>query len=146
MRTRMRFLLVAVTVSLTAGTVATAVAGHTASPARSRQPTVTAQYQDKYPYDGKYRFVRLRYKSGGFGGFRGYDPGWHHDYPDAEHNLRTILDAITAIEPGVDPGDIIDIDDPELMKYPIAYLSEPGDWPMTDKEERNLRNYLLKGG
>src|SRR5690606_10531117 len=34
----------------------------------------------------------------------------------------------------------------ELMKYPIAYLSEPGCWRQSDADVQALRAYLLKGG
>jgi hypothetical protein len=38
------------------------------------------------------------------------------------------------------------LDDPELFKYPLAYLCEPGFLTLNDKEAAALRNYLLKGG
>jgi len=38
------------------------------------------------------------------------------------------------------------LDDPELLKYPIAYFSEPGGWSPNDKEVAGFRNYFLKGG
>jgi hypothetical protein len=38
------------------------------------------------------------------------------------------------------------MDDPELMKFPIAYLSEPGYWYPSDSEAEGLRTYLAKGG
>src|SRR5690606_6713958 len=33
-----------------------------------------------------------------------------------------------------------------LFSYPIAYMSEPGCWIVTDEEAALLRAYLLKGG
>ncbi len=38
------------------------------------------------------------------------------------------------------------MDDPELFKYPVAYLVEPGFWSLTAEETESLRSYLLKGG
>ena len=38
------------------------------------------------------------------------------------------------------------MDDPELMKFPLAYLSEPGYWYPSDSEAEGLRTYLAKGG
>jgi hypothetical protein len=38
------------------------------------------------------------------------------------------------------------MDDPELLKYPVAYLSEPGYWHPSESEVLGLRNYLAKGG
>ena len=38
------------------------------------------------------------------------------------------------------------LDEPELFTYPIAYLSEPGGWTMSDAELRGLRRYIARGG
>jgi hypothetical protein len=43
-------------------------------------------------------------------------------------------------------GNILAMDDPELMKYPVAYLSEPGGWSPNDKEVEGLSNWFQKGG
>ena len=34
------------------------------------------------------------------------------------------------------------MDDPELLKYPVAYLSEPGFWHPHESEVIGLRTYL----
>lgn len=101
-------------------------------------------------YDGRFTFVRLRFDpmagwSGGGGYFRG-DQKWDHDYPRAERNLTKILDELTALTPYLGGSNILTAEDPELFKYPVAYLSEPGFWTVNDKEVENLRAYLLKGG
>jgi Domain of unknown function (DUF4159) len=103
------------------------------------------------PYDARFTFVRLRYTfsadpSFGMGNRQMRDPPWHHDYPDAERNLMHIITEVTSIAGYRDGGKIIDVGDPELFKYPIAYMSEPGFWSMNDQEAENMRNYLLKGG
>lgn len=116
------------------------------------RPAVHSLPEDPTDYDARLTFVRLRYNMGpeasfgmGFGGSNG-EPPWAHDYPRAERNLMHIIAEVTSIDPYKDGGRIIDIGDPELMKYPIAYMSEPGFWQMNDQEAANLRNYLLKGG
>ena len=63
-----------------------------------------------------------------------------------EQNLPLILNDLTAGRPRPDGSSIIRMDDPELMKFPIAYLSEPGYWYPTDSEANGLRTYLAKGG
>jgi hypothetical protein len=105
------------------------------------------------PYDGRFTFARLRYDEGiSAGGFfgrrRGGGAPWSHDYPRAETHLMKILSELTTIEPyeGEMGSSIVSLGDPELFKYPVAYMSEPGYWTMTDAEALNLRNYLLKGG
>ena len=35
---------------------------------------------------------------------------------------------------------------PELFKYPVAYMAEPGFWTLTDEEAAAFRAYLQKGG
>ncbi len=107
------------------------------------------------PYDGSFTFVRLRYKDNGFGGAGRYrrrggfgDPGWHHDYPDAEMHFSKIVQELTLARARQDPsgGNIIFLDDPRLLKFPVAYMSEPVDWFPDESEIEGLRNYLLKGG
>ena len=50
------------------------------------------------------------------------------------------------LDPNLDGGNILALDDPELFKYPVAYLCEPGFWTLTEAEVAGLRAYLLKGG
>jgi hypothetical protein len=99
-------------------------------------------------YDGRFTFVRLRWKSGGGSGLRRgfFGTAWDHDYPRAEQNLAAILREVTLIDARRDGSRILMLDDPELFKYPIAYMWEPGFWTMTDLEAERFREYLLKGG
>jgi hypothetical protein len=59
-----------------------------------------------------------------------------------------ILEDLTLINPylGRDGGAILKLDDPALLTYPFAYMSEPGYWRPSEAEMVGLRNYLLKGG
>ncbi len=101
-------------------------------------------------HDGRFVFARIRYADGYVGGGFAYrqDLPWAHDYPRAERNLMRILEGITLIDPylGEDGGAILMFDDPNLFKYPFAYMSEPGYWRLSEAETVGLRNYLLKGG
>lgn len=106
------------------------------------------------PYNGKFVFARLKHtERGGLRGFGrgrggGYcdGPPWQHDYPCAEHSLMAILSNATSLKPGSAAGNVVDVGDPELHKYPLAYLSHPDQWLMDEKETTNVREYLLKGG
>ena len=89
------------------------------------------------PYNGRFTVVRLWYPQ---------YPGWSFDYPDMEQNLTLILKDLTAVDARRDGSCILRMDDPELMKFPLAYLSEPGYWYPTDAEAQGLRTYLAKGG
>jgi hypothetical protein len=99
-------------------------------------------------YDGRWAFVRLRYQTGfGGGGFGGRGgPQWAHDWPDGERHFMQILDGVTNLDARQDDTQILTLDDPELMKYPIAYMAEPGYWTVNDKEATAFRQYLQKGG
>ena len=88
-------------------------------------------------YDGRFVFVRLWYAD---------YPGWSYDWPDTEENLGKLLPQITAISTHPGNGNIFRMDDPELLKYPVAYLSEPGYWIPSESETEGLRTYLAKGG
>ena len=85
------------------------------------------------PYDGRFTFVRLRWKSdlARRGGFRS---AWDHDFPRAEQHLSQIVKEITALDIHTDGSLILTLDDPELFKYPIAFMWEPGFWNLTDPE------------
>ncbi|MDE2943070.1 MAG: DUF4159 domain-containing protein [Gemmatimonadota bacterium] len=101
-----------------------------------------AAYQEyNTPYTGEFTFVRLYYHGGW-----GWNPGWSHDWPVAERNFAEIMDALTTIGPRKGGGNVLAMDDPDLFKFPIAYLSEPGGWTMNQVEADNLSNYLRKGG
>jgi len=100
------------------------------------------------PYDARFTFARIRFRtglrSGGF--FRGREAPWAHDYPRAERNFMRILDETTAIEPYLDGGNIFAADDPELFRYPVAYIVEVGFWNPGEAEVESLRAWLEKGG
>ena len=101
-------------------------------------------------YDGRFTFVRLSYEMrfGGGGGFFGGDLPWAHDYPWAEQNLTKILEDLSYLKVTRSPngGNILPVGDPELHKFPFAYMSEPGYWTQTDAEAASVGSYLLKGG
>jgi hypothetical protein len=114
---------------------------------RQRRPR-DVEVSGNVPYDGRLVFVRLRYDSG-FGGFgfrRGNGPGWAHDYPTADLHMMKIVNEISIVRPRIDGSNVFSLSDPELFKYPIAYMSEPGGWLMEEDEAKALRTYLLKGG
>ena len=90
-------------------------------------------------YDGRFTFVRLRYQER-------YSTGWAFDYPAMERHFMKVVKEITTVGPTVDGSNIYNMDDPELHRFPMAYLSEPGYWVMSDEEAKGLREYLLKGG
>jgi len=100
------------------------------------------------PYDGRFAFARIRFTPmGGSQSFFGReDRKWDHDFPRAERNFARILTEVTAVRPAIDGNVVLTLDDPDLFKYPVVYLCEPGFWAPTDEEAAALRAYLTKGG
>jgi hypothetical protein len=98
------------------------------------------------PYDGRFTFVRLRWGSDRRFSRGGFGSAWNHDYPRAEQNLSLIMRELTALDIHTNASRILMLDDPELFKYPIAFMWEPGFWNLTDSEASSFRAYLLKGG
>jgi hypothetical protein len=103
--------------------------------------------QAKNPhYDGRFMFARLKYACFGNCYYYYSLPSWAHGYPRSEENLMKIMDAVTDLHPHLDNSVVMTIDDPELSKFPVAYMTEASFWLMTDKEGPALRAYLQKGG
>ena len=95
------------------------------------------------PYDGRFVFVRMSYTSAMFG--RG-GAAWAHDYPDGEANFLRILTEVSNVPANLEGTNVMAFDDPEIFKFPVIYLVEPGYWAMSDDQVTTLRDYLLKGG
>lgn len=100
-------------------------------------------------YDGRFTFARIRYEDG-FG-----DTGpvmisqgipWSHDYPRGERHFMRIFDELTTARVNTVESVILRLNDPLLLKYPVAYMAEPGFWRPNDAEIAGLRTYLQKGG
>jgi hypothetical protein len=98
------------------------------------------------PYDGRFTFARLTFTTGPGGYYYGGLPAWAHGYPDAEHNLMKLVREISILRPHVEQTTVVALDDPNLFRYPVAYMAEPDFWTMNDKEAAALRAYILKGG
>jgi hypothetical protein len=97
-------------------------------------------------YDGRFTFVRVKYTTAPGGFWYGGWPAWGHGHPLAEQNLMRIMSELTFLNPHTEEIDTLSIDDPELFKYPVAYIIEPDWWEMTDREAVALRAYIEKGG
>ena len=97
-------------------------------------------------YDGRFTFVRLSYETapGGYW-YRGL-PAWAHGYPVSERNLMKIMNEVSYLGAHDDEVNTLELDDPELSHYPVAYIIEVSWWTMTDKQGKALRAYLDKGG
>ena len=105
-------------------------------------------YSAPIGYDGRFTLVRLRWRAD-FASSRGRlgdENAWSHNYPHAEQNLSAIVRALTYLDIHDDGNEILALDDPELFKFPMAVMWEPGFWDLTDREAISLRAYLQKCG
>lgn len=112
----------------------------TAAVARSQRGFGRGTYiEPNVRYDGRYTFVRIRYTEG-------YRMAWSADYPAMERNFMTILNDLSTVHPHMGKSNIHTLDDTELSKHAVAYLTEPGYWMPNEREADGLRKWLYKGG
>jgi len=97
------------------------------------------------PYDGRFAFVRVKYETAPGGYWWRGQPSWSHGFPLAERNLMKIMNELTFLNAHEEINTLA-LDDPELFKYPLAYIIEVSWWTLTDAEAAALRQYLQKGG
>ena len=138
MRVRRRVILAVAALAALAG-AATALAQRGGG--SNRRESSSQSYSGNPRYDGRFVFVRMSYA---FAGRQGAP--WAHDYPLGETHFLKILTSITNVSAHVNESSIMSFSDPELFKFPVAYLVEPGFWYMSDPDVTALRAYLLKGG
>ncbi len=90
----------------------------------------------------EFYFSRAAYSGSGYR----YRSSWSIDFPKADRQfllgVRRLLANLDVYE-GEHP---IQLDDPELYRYPFLYALEVGDMALTDPEVAGLRRYLLAGG
>lgn len=110
------------------------------APAAWSQRGRFSQYvEPNVPYDGRFTFARIRYT-------QGYRLAWNVDYPRMERNLLVILDDLASMTLNREHTNVYTLDDPELARYSVAWLTEPGYWIPSEAEALGLRAWLAKGG
>jgi hypothetical protein len=94
------------------------------------------------------RFVPKNYRCPEFGGGNFFPPqglGWSMDSPGADCKYMGGIQRLTNLRVFPNPN-FTRITDPDLFKYPMAYIVEPGGLDLTDEEVVILREYLARGG
>jgi hypothetical protein len=102
-------------------------------------------FDNEPPKDAEFTFARIRYHMTTNAMFERELP-WHHDYPYSDELFPGFVKEVTQIHTASAAYQIIDIDSPDLFKFPFAYLVEPGYLDLNDKDTKNLREYLDRGG
>ncbi len=111
-----------------------------------------AQNDVTFPEDGGFHFLRMEYTDSAQyrGGFRrvsrrGAANGWWaQDYPDAENHFSFGLQRLTLVNVG-EPVHYALTDD-EIFEYPWLYVTQSGNWELSDEEIMRMREYVDRGG
>ena len=104
---------------------------------------------DRVPKEySEFTFARVAFNfSDGPGAYnRERQRPWEHDYPRSEDFFLAMVGQVTGVRTNVESFEVVRLDSKELFKYPFVYFSEPGFMDMTEKEEKNLREYFNRGG
>jgi hypothetical protein len=72
--------------------------------------------------------------------------GWTHNYPDSEQHLNGMISEVTGVHAERMSYRIVELGSDEVFDYPFAYVSEPGEMDMTEREVENFREYIDRGG
>src|SRR5580700_10107861 len=102
-------------------------------------------FTDAPPKDSEFIYGRLRYHMTQWGQ-RMHEVSWHHDYPYSDETFPTVLAEVTNVKSSPTSYQIVDIDSPDIFKYPFYYLCEPGFIDLLPKDVVNLREWLDRGG
>jgi len=99
-------------------------------------------------FDGSFIYCRgyfeqARYEAGGM--------GWWTDYPNADHNFSVRLAELTRVRVKLDSSQepdfvVVALFDPLLYRCPLLFMEDVGTMALSDREVKNLREFLLKGG
>jgi hypothetical protein len=151
-RIAIRLLTFAIGVSL----LLVSVSGRSESSAQGQITGVQKprQYEDerfgeRKDESDRFKFVRIRTSRVYAGDYIGDNSAypWSHDYPEAGLHFSKILSELSKLQVVLDENEFIfSFDDPNLFKYPFAYLCEVGYMQLTDAEIAGMREYLLRGG
>lgn len=95
---------------------------------------------------GTFTFVRVEWQGEryGFSG-RGNGPLWAHDFPTAEQNLYTAINALTSLPLNYQYKTIA-LNDEAIFDFPFLYICEVGYWTPKEQEAAILSEYLQRGG
>jgi hypothetical protein len=107
-----------------------------------------ARLGEKKDESDKFKFARVKIAPMYPGAYLGdHGEPWSHDYPEAGLHFSKILSELSKLQVVLDEDEyIFSFDDPNLMKYPFAYMCEVGVMQLTDAEIQGMREYLLRGG
>jgi len=142
---KFQIVLIIVALAATLAPMSPAVASGTAEKAFHYEDERLGEHKDE---SDKFKFIRVKLQPMYPGAFLG-DHGemWSHDYPEAGLHFSKILSELSKLQVVLEENEyIFSFADPNLMKYPFAYMCEVGYMQLTDEEIKGMREYLLRGG
>ena len=89
--------------------------------------------------DSEFTFARVQFTMNPRWVFDYREAPWHHYYPFAEDLYLSFLREVTRVQASKESYQIVQLDSPDIFKYPWLYFSEPGYMELTPKEQNNLR-------
>ena len=101
----------------------------------------------------EFAFARLMFPGGWNDGYRGrFDgdwrlgmPLWTQDYPRADRHFSEAVRRLTRVNTRA-AEQPINLDEEEEFDWPWLYAVQVGEWGLTPKQGKELREYLLRGG
>ncbi len=60
--------------------------------------------------------------------------GWSHNYPESDRHLNQFLERATGLDVEEMSYRIVELGSDEVFEYPFAYVSEPGEMQLTERE------------
>ena len=106
-------------------------------------------YQEKT----EFAFARLMFPGGWNDGYRGRFDGdfrlglslWTQDYPRADRHFSQAVRRLTRIHART-VEQPVNLDEDEEYDLPWLYAVQVGEWGLTPKQGKEMREYLLRGG
>ena len=96
--------------------------------------------------DAEFIFARVQFNMAYRAMFDYREAPRHHDYQESEDLYLTMVTEVSGIHTSREAYKIVQLDSPEIFKYPFLYFSEPGYMELTPRETVNLREYFNRGG
>jgi hypothetical protein len=101
----------------------------------------------------EFAFARLMFPGGWNDGYRGRFDGdwrlgmtlWTQDYPRADRHFSEAVRRLTRVNTRA-AEQPINLDEEEEFDWPWLYAVQVGEWGLTPKQGKELREYLLRGG
>jgi hypothetical protein len=114
-----------------------------------------SRFETPPDYDEKteFAFARLMFPGGWNDGYRGRFDGdfrlglslWTQDYPRADRHFSQAVRRLTRIHiRSVEQP--VNLDEDEEFDLPWLYAVQVGEWGLTPKQGKEMREYLLRGG